>query len=110
VIRHQALGIDSETTCRASAPSGGGKPCSRRRNETLSSLIAAHDDVVKETGRKDSGAAGYSESGITKRVIAMSNHPAIFPPKTNMKSLAAPNPLNENAITAHLLGLPYRGI
>jgi hypothetical protein len=41
------------------------------------------------------------------------SYPIIPPysrPRRNMKSSAAPNPLNENAITAHLLGLPYRGI
>jgi hypothetical protein len=30
----------------------------------FSLLIAAHDDMVKETWRNDSGAAGHGETGI----------------------------------------------
>ena len=35
----------------------------------LSLLIAAHDDVVKETGRKDSGTAGHGERSIKIRPL-----------------------------------------
>jgi len=30
----------------------------------FSSLIAAHDDMVKKTGRKDSGTAGHGGKGV----------------------------------------------
>ena len=65
VIRHQAVGIDSDVELRAVmfqtvqvsfvvviAP------------KRFSLLIAAHDDMIKETWRNDSGTASHGETGI----------------------------------------------
>ena len=65
VIRHQAVGVDSEAelgavVLQAVEVSFVVVVATKR----FSSLIAAHDNVVKQTGRKDSGTAGHGERGI----------------------------------------------
>ena len=65
MVRHQAVGVDSEVELGAVVL----QAVEVRfvvvvATKRFSSLIAAHDDVVKETWRKDSGTAGHGERVI----------------------------------------------
>ena len=67
MIRHQAVGVDSEVELEAvvlqAVEVSSVVVVATKR---FSSLIAAHDDMVKETWRKDSGTAGHGQRGIKK--------------------------------------------
>ena len=70
VIRHQAVGVDPEVELGAVALQAVEVSfVVVVATKCFSSLIAAHDDVVEETGRKDSGTAGHGERGIKNRSV-----------------------------------------
>jgi hypothetical protein len=68
VIRHQAVGVDPDVELDAIVF----QPVEVSfvvavATKRFSSLIAAHDDVVKEAWRKDSGTASHGEKTIKIR-------------------------------------------
>ena len=70
MIRHQAVGVDSEVELGAVVLQAVEVSfVVVIATKCFSSLIAAHDDVVKETRRKDSGTAGHGGRGIKNRPV-----------------------------------------
>ena len=70
VIRHQAVGADSEAElCAIVFQAVEVRLIVVVATKRFSSLIAAHDDVVQQTWRTDSGTAGHGGRAIKNQSV-----------------------------------------